>query len=58
MERVAETGASCIASGNPGCHIQLQLGVKRSGLNESREEPVEVVHLVELLDQAYRAGEK
>ncbi len=58
MERVAETGASCVASGNPGCHIQLQLGIKRSGLNENRDEPVEVVHLVELLDQAYRNGEE
>jgi glycolate oxidase iron-sulfur subunit len=57
MERVAETGAGCVASGNPGCHIQLQLGIKRSGLNEDRDEPVEVVHLVELLDQAYRNGE-
>ena len=57
MERVAETGAECIASANPGCQIQLQLGVKRSGLNETREQPVEVVHLVELLDRAYRAAE-
>jgi glycolate oxidase iron-sulfur subunit len=57
MERVAETGAEYIASGNPGCHIQLQLGVRRSGLNDSRDQPVEVIHLVELLDQAYRAAE-
>ncbi|MDB5079449.1 MAG: hypothetical protein JWP00_1373 [Chloroflexi bacterium] len=57
MERVAETGAGCVVSGNPGCHIQLQLGVRRSGINETRDEPVEVVHLVQLLDQAYRAGE-
>ncbi|HEX2910480.1 MAG TPA: heterodisulfide reductase-related iron-sulfur binding cluster [Chloroflexia bacterium] len=57
MERVAETRAGCVVSANPGCHLQLQLGVKRSGLNESREEPVEVVHLVELLDEAYRNAE-
>jgi glycolate oxidase iron-sulfur subunit len=58
MERVAETNASCIVSANPGCHLQLQVGVKRAKLNETREEPVEVVHLVELLDEAYRSAEE
>ncbi len=57
MERVAQTGADCVASGNPGCHIQLQLGVERAGLNEDRATPLEVVHLVELLDEAYRQAE-
>lgn len=57
MERVAETRAGCVVSGNPGCHLQLQLGVKRAGLNTELGEPVEVVHLVELLDEAYRAAE-
>ncbi len=57
MERVAATNASCIISANPGCHLQLQLGVKRARLNENRAEPVEVLHLVELLDEAYRVAE-
>lgn len=57
MENVAATGAGCIATANPGCQLQLQVGVKRANLNESRSEPVEVVHIVELLDEAYRARE-
>ncbi len=58
MERVAATRADCIASANPGCSLQLQLGVRRSGLNDNRATPVEVVHLIELLDEAYQAGER
>ena len=57
MERVAETGASCIATANPGCQMQLQYGVKRADLKDESNQPVPVVHLVELLDQAYRAVE-
>jgi len=57
MEYVAKTGAGCVATANPGCQLQLQLGVKRSGLKNRLREPVEVVHIVELLDEAYRAGE-
>ena len=57
MEYVAKTGAGCVATANPGCQLQLQLGVKRSGLKNRLREPVEVVHIVELLDDAYRAGE-
>lgn len=56
MENVAATRASCVATANPGCQLQLQLGVKRANLNEGRKQPVEVVHLVELLDEAYQAG--
>jgi glycolate oxidase iron-sulfur subunit len=48
MERVAETGASCIASGNPGCQLQLGVGIQRAGL-----ENFQSVHLIELLDEAY-----
>ncbi len=56
MEHVAATKANCIATANPGCQLQLQLGVKRARMNEERAEPVEVVHLVELLDEAYTAA--
>lgn len=52
MEKVAETQAGCVVSGNPGCHLQLQTGVKRAGLAN-----MEVVHLVDLLDEAYRNAE-
>ena len=51
MEDVASTGAEVIATANPGCMLQLSLGLQRSGL------PGRVVHVVELLDEAYRAEE-
>jgi glycolate oxidase iron-sulfur subunit len=57
MENVAKTGAGTIVTTNPGCQLQMQLGVKRAELG-TRSKEVEVVHLVELLDEAYRAAEK
>jgi glycolate oxidase iron-sulfur subunit len=51
MEKVAATEAEIIASGCPGCQMQLSLGVKRDGLN------AKVVHPSQLLAQAYRNGE-
>jgi glycolate oxidase iron-sulfur subunit len=48
MENVAETEAEIIASGCPGCQMQLSLGVKRQGAK------ARVVHPSQLLAQAYR----
>jgi glycolate oxidase iron-sulfur subunit len=48
MQDVAATGAQVIATSNPGCMMQLQRGLHRSGLAG------EVKHVVELLDEAYR----
>jgi len=48
MANVAETGAEIIASGCPGCQMQLGVGAKRRGLK------VKVVHPSQLLAQAYR----
>lgn len=48
LARVAETGASVVATGNPGCHMQLGAGARLTGLR------VEVCHPVELLDESYR----
>jgi glycolate oxidase iron-sulfur subunit len=48
MDKVAETAAEIIASGCPGCQMQLSLGVKRRGLQ------ARVMHPSELLAQAYR----
>ena len=39
-----------IATGNPGCLMQLAAGVRERGLR------AEVVHPVELLDRAYRGA--
>jgi Fe-S oxidoreductase len=47
MSDALSTGCSVIATGNPGCMLQLELGVRLHGHGE------EVVHVVELLDRAY-----
>jgi glycolate oxidase iron-sulfur subunit len=48
MENLESTQADFIASGCPGCRMQLNAGIQRSGLRAM------VVHPIELLDQAYR----
>ncbi len=52
MANAASTQAQVIASGCPGCQIQLWRGVRRAGLD------MRVVHPIELLDLAYRNGEQ
>lgn len=49
MDDALSTGCSVIATANPGCMLQLDLGVR---LRDGKQE---VVHVVELLDRAYRA---
>jgi glycolate oxidase iron-sulfur subunit len=49
MESVNATPAEIIATANPGCMLQLQAGVRAHGNNQR------VVHVVELLDEAYSA---
>jgi glycolate oxidase iron-sulfur subunit len=44
---VRATGADVVATSNTGCQMQLLYGVRQAGL------PVEVVHVVELLDRSY-----
>jgi glycolate oxidase iron-sulfur subunit len=39
-----------VATGNPGCLMQIGAGVRAAGL------PIRVVHPVELLDESYRIG--
>lgn len=51
LARIRETGAEILATGNPGCHMQIGAGALLSGMN------LRVCHPVELLDEAYkRAG--
>jgi len=50
MNNIAATGAQIIATGNPGCMMQIALGARQRGLD------IDVVHPVELLDQADRTG--
>jgi glycolate oxidase iron-sulfur subunit len=46
-ENVAASSAEYLASGCPGCQMQLNVGVRRARLD------VQVVHPISLLDQAY-----
>jgi glycolate oxidase iron-sulfur subunit len=45
-EAVASTGAAVVASGNPGCTMQLAAGLRELGAD------IRVVHPIELLDAA------
>jgi glycolate oxidase iron-sulfur subunit len=47
IDNVAKTEASILASGCPGCQMQLNTGLRKRGLQ------VRVVHPVTLLDEAY-----
>jgi glycolate oxidase iron-sulfur subunit len=49
MQAVNASGAQVIATANPGCMLQLRAGVKLHGRGQR------VAHVVELLDEAYRA---
>jgi glycolate oxidase iron-sulfur subunit len=48
MESVNTTGATIIATANPGCMLQLQAGVRAHGSGQR------VMHVVEVLDLAYK----
>jgi glycolate oxidase iron-sulfur subunit len=48
IANLEQTGAQAVASGNPGCLLQIQNGIRRHSLR------MEVVHPIELLDRAYR----
>jgi glycolate oxidase iron-sulfur subunit len=51
MDSVNATDAPVIAASNPGCMLQLRAGVQKFGKGQR------VAHVVEILDEAYRAGE-
>jgi len=46
---ITNTKAEIVASGNPGCMLQISYGLRRAGLSGVR-----VLHPIELLDQAYQ----
>jgi glycolate oxidase iron-sulfur subunit len=50
IAHVRETGAGAVVTANPGCIIQIAQGLHAAG------RPIEVLHLVEVLDQAYGAS--
>ena len=47
MEAINSTGATVIATANPGCILQLRAGARLYGRGQR------VAHVVELLDEAY-----
>jgi glycolate oxidase iron-sulfur subunit len=51
MADIQATAADTIMTANPGCLLQLEQGVRRSGMR------AEVKHVVQLLDEAYRSPE-
>ena len=52
MRSVNITGADRIVTANPGCMLQLRAGVERHGHGQR------VSHVIEVLDEAYRAADK
>jgi glycolate oxidase iron-sulfur subunit len=50
INHIKSTGANIVATGNPGCLLQLVNGAKQHGLT------LRVVHPVTLLAEAYRRG--
>jgi glycolate oxidase iron-sulfur subunit len=48
LAHVGDTGAAVLATGNPGCHMQIGAGARLSGME------LKVCHPVEVLDEAYR----
>jgi glycolate oxidase iron-sulfur subunit len=47
---VLASGANMLVTANPGCQMQLAAGVRAAGAH------VNVVHLMDVLDQAYEGG--
>ena len=52
MRMIESTRADTIVTANPGCMLQLQAGTRRSS------QPLPVLHVVELLDLAYKAADE
>jgi glycolate oxidase iron-sulfur subunit len=50
LDALAAADPDWIASGNPGCLLQLRAGVEARGMRAG------VVHPVQLLDRAYTSG--
>jgi len=49
MNNIASTNAEIVLTANPGCHLQLECGIRQSGLK------MEVMHPVSFLKKAISA---
>jgi glycolate oxidase iron-sulfur subunit len=52
LRNIAATDAALVATGNPGCMMQIGAGLRRARIR------ARVVHPVELLDESYGGGER
>jgi len=50
LDHITVAGAHTVATGNPGCLLQIQNGARKRGL------PMRIVHPITLLAEAYRGG--
>lgn len=48
LKNIQDSGATVLATGNAGCHMQIAAGARLAGI------PLRVCHPVELLDESYR----
>ncbi len=48
LDHIERTGAQTVVTGNPGCMLQLEAGIKKRGLG------IRVCHLAEILDESYK----
>jgi glycolate oxidase iron-sulfur subunit len=49
VRAIQNTGATIVASANPGCTLWIQQGLQEAGA------PIEVLHPMEILAKAYNA---
>ena len=54
MDRVRDTQATTIVTSNPGCLLQMQMGIEREGLSKTSRG----VHIVDLLLEAFEFNKK
>lgn len=54
MEQAKQTAAKTIVTANPGCLLQMKLGIEREGLADT----VKAVHLVDFLLDAYERAQE
>lgn len=52
MKKVKYTEAKVIVTTNPGCLLQMKLGIEREGLSDH----IKAIHIVELLVEAFEQG--
>lgn len=52
MEKVKQTDTAVLITANPGCYLQMKLGVQREGMEDVIETKHVVDYLVESIERA------